>query len=169
MTDRSGKSGSRAANYRISIQAPKLDVELTFPPQFTVPLGGQAKLTLKCTRKGGLKGAVPVVFAGLPAGITVPENVLIPEDKAELAIDVNCAADAAVTASLCTASITPQIANQASPRIAGPMVVAVTMKPRFKLTPEGLDDVRKVHRGSTYLFPMLIERLKRSTARLHWK
>ena len=34
------------------------------------------------------------------------------------------------------------------------------MKPRIKLTPEGLDDVSKVHRGSTHLFPMLIERLE---------
>ncbi|MFO1045500.1 MAG: hypothetical protein U0941_27280 [Planctomycetaceae bacterium] len=45
-------------------------------------------------------------------------------------------------------------------RTAGPMALAMTMKPRIKLTPEGLDDVRKVHRGSTYLFPMLIERLE---------
>jgi hypothetical protein len=34
------------------------------------------------------------------------------------------------------------------------------MKPRIKITPEGLDDVRKVHRGSTYLAPLLIERLE---------
>ena len=34
------------------------------------------------------------------------------------------------------------------------------MKPRCKITPEGLDDVRKVHRGSTYLAPLLLERLE---------
>ena len=34
------------------------------------------------------------------------------------------------------------------------------MKPRIKLTPEGLDDVSKVHRGSTHLFPFNIERLE---------
>lgn len=34
------------------------------------------------------------------------------------------------------------------------------MKPRLKLTPEGLDDVSKVHRGSTHLFPFNIERLE---------
>ena len=38
--------------------------------------------------------------------------------------------------------------------------MAITMKPRIKLTPEGLDDVRKVDRGSTFLAPMLIERLE---------
>jgi len=34
------------------------------------------------------------------------------------------------------------------------------MKPRIKLMPEGLDDVSKVHRGSTHLFPFNIERLE---------
>jgi hypothetical protein len=34
------------------------------------------------------------------------------------------------------------------------------MKPRVKLTPEGLDDVRKVHRGSTYLAPVFVDRLE---------
>ncbi len=45
-------------------------------------------------------------------------------------------------------------------RTASPILLATTIKPRIKITPEGLDDVRKVHRGSTYLAPLLIERLE---------
>ncbi len=160
VADRSGKSGTRAANYRLAIASPKEDVELTLPGHLNLPLGGQAKLTLKAVRKGGFKGAIPFELAGLPAGTTVAENLAIPEGKTELAIDLNCAADAAVTASLCSVTASPQIGGQASRRSAGPTLIAITMKPRFKLTPEGLDDVRKVHRGSTYLFPMLIDRLE---------
>lgn len=160
VADRSGKSGTRAANYRLAITSPKEDVELTLPGQLNLPLGGQAKLTLKAARKGGFKGAIPFVLTGLPAGATVADNLVIPEGKTELAIDLTCAADAAATASLCSVTASPQIGGQAAQRIAGPTLIAITMKPRFKLTPEGLDDVRKVHRGSTYLFPMLIDRLE---------
>lgn len=160
VADRSGKSGTRAANYRLAITSPKEDVELTLPGQLNVPLGGQAKLTLKAVRKGGFKGAIPLVLAGLPAGIIAPDNLAIPEGKTEIVIDLSCAADAAVTASLCSVTASLQIGSQTAPRTAGPTLIAITMKPRFKLTPEGLDDVRKVHRGSTYLFPLLIERLE---------
>ena len=41
-----------------------------------------------------------------------------------------------------------------------PILLATTMKARVKITPEGLDDVRKVHRGSTFLFPLFIARLE---------
>lgn len=160
VTDRSGKSGTRAANYRLCITAPREDVELTLPALLPAPLGGQAKLALKLNRKGGFKGPVPVAIVGLPAGVTLPENLVVPEGKNELAIDLTCAADTAVSAALVTATANVQLAGQAVSRSSAPSLIAITMKPRFKLTPEGLDDVRKVHRGSTYLFPMLIERLE---------
>jgi hypothetical protein len=160
VTDRSGKGGNRAANYRLSVAIPWEDVELTLPPQLNVVLGTQVKLTVKATRKGGFKGPIPITIKGLPPGITLPDNLVIAEDKAELAIDLTCAADAAVSAALCSISTTLQIGDRVVTRLATPTLVAITMKPRIKLTPEGLDDVRKVHRGSTYLFPMLIERLE---------
>lgn len=160
VTDRSGKSGSRAANYRLSITPPREDVEISAPAQLNIPLGTPAKLAIKATRKGGFKGPIPLTLTGLPAGVTVPENLVIAEGKGDLTIDLTCAADAAVTASLCSITATPQIGAQAVPRLSNPVLMAITLKPRFKLTPEGLDDVRKVHRGSTYLFPMLIERLE---------
>jgi hypothetical protein len=160
VTDRSGKVGGRAANYRLSVAIPKEDVELTLPTQLSVVLGTQVKLNVKATRKGGFKGSIPITVKDLPPGITLPDNLVIAEDKAELAIDLTCAADAAVSAALCSVSTTLQIGDRTINRVATPMLVAITMKPRFKLTPEGLDDVRKVHRGSTYLFPMLIERLE---------
>jgi hypothetical protein len=160
VTDRSGKSGSRGANYRLSIAAPREDVELSTPALLPIQLAGQAKLVVKATRKGGHKVTIPLTLTGLPAGVTAPENLVIGEGKGDLTIDLTCAADAAVSASLCSVSAAVPIGGQSVVRATEPMVIAITMKPRFKLTPEGLDDVRKVHRGSTYLFPMLIERLE---------
>ena len=160
VADRSGKSGNRTAPYRLSVKTPREDVEVSIPAQLSLPLGGQAKLNVKANRLGGFKGPIPISVTGLPAGVTVPESLIIPEGKGELAIDLTCAADAATAASLCSITATPVLAGQSATRTGGPALVAITLKPRFKLTPEGLDDVRKVHRGSTYLFPMLIERLE---------
>lgn len=160
VADRSGKSGSRAANYRLAVSAPREDLELSLPPLLNIVSGAQGKLALKATRKGGFKGPIPITLTGLPAGVTAPENQVIPEGKNDLTIDLTCAADAAVKSSLCSISTNVQLGGQMVTRTAGPTAIAMTMKPRIKLTPEGLDDVRKVHRGSTYLFPMLIERLE---------
>ena len=40
------------------------------------------------------------------------------------------------------------------------MLLAAVMKPRIKISPEGLDEVRKVHRGSTFLAPLFLDRLE---------
>ena len=160
VVDRSGKSGSRAANYRLSIEPLREDITVTFPTQLPIVIGTPAKLAIKVVRDGGFTGPIPLTLAGLPAGVTVPADLAIPEKKNDLVIDLTCAADAATTASLCTITATPTLNGQPATRKAGTVLLATTMKPRIKLTPEGLDDVSKVHRGSTHLFPFNIERLE---------
>src|SRR5439155_7327692 len=108
VTDRSGKSGTRAANYRLCIQPQREDFSLTMPAQLSIPLGGQAKLAVKATRVGGFKGAIPLKLTGLPEGITAPAETAIPEGKNDLAIDLTCAADAPANAALCAVNATPQ-------------------------------------------------------------
>ncbi len=160
VVDRSGKSGSRAANYRLSIEPPREDITITFPTQLPIVIGTPAKLAIKVVRDGGFAGPIPITLTGLPAGVTVPADLAIPEKKNDLTIDLTCAADAATTASLCAITATPTLNGQPSTRKAGTVLLATTMKPRIKLMPEGLDDVSKVHRGSTHLFPYKIERLE---------
>ncbi len=160
VSDRSGKSGSRTASYRLSIEPPREEITITFPTQLPVVVGTTAKLAIKVVRDGGFAGPIPLKLEGLPAGVTVPADLAIPEKLNDLAIDLTCAADAATTASLCTITATPTFNGQPAARKAGAVLLAITMKPRLKLTPEGLDDVSKVHRGSTHLFPFNIERLE---------
>ncbi len=160
VTDRSGKSGTRAANYRLNIEPQKEDFAITLPALLSVPLGGQAKLAVKATRIGGFKAAIPIKLKGLPVGLAVPADLVIPEGKNDLAIDLTCAADAPANAVLCSVTATTQIGEQPVTRAVGTVLLAATMKLRIKLTPEGLDDVSKVHRGSTHLFPFKIERLE---------
>lgn len=160
VSDRSGKSGSRTANYRLSIEPPREEITVSFPTQLPIVVGTAAKLAVKVVRDGGFAGPIPLKLEGLPAGVTAPADLAIPEKINDLAIDLTCAADAAATASLCTITATPTLNGQPSPRLAGRVLLAITMKPHIKLTPEGLDDVSKVHRGSTHLFPFNIERLE---------
>jgi hypothetical protein len=166
VSDLSGKSGSRAANYRLSIEPAREGVSFTVPGQLPIVVGGTAKLVIKAVREGGFTGPIPVTISGLPAGVTVPADLVIPEKKNDLSIDLTCAADAATAASLCTITATPTFAGKPSPREIGKVLIAIIMQPRIKLTPEGLDDVSKVHRGSTHLFPFKIERLEGFTGPL---
>lgn len=158
--DRARHGGSRAAFYRLVIEPPRESLVATIPPQLAVPLGGQAKLTVPVVRGGGLKAPVRLSLNGLPEGIQAMGDLLIPADKSELAIDLQCAPDAPASANLVTVNGTAMMGGQETTQALGTVLIASVMKPRCKITPEGLDDVRKVHRGSTYLAPLLIERLE---------
>lgn len=160
VSDRSGKSGSRAASYRLSIEPPREEITISFPTQLPIVVGTVAKLAIKVVRDGGFAGPIPLKLEGLPDGVIVSADLAIPEKKNDLVIDLTCAADAATAASLCTITATPTLNGQPATRKAGTVLLAITMKPRIKLVPEGLDDVSKVHRGSTHLFPFNIERLE---------
>ena len=159
VSEKSGASGSRQANYRLSIEPQRDDFAFTVPTQLNVPLGAPLKLPIPIVRLSGLKEPVTIAFAGLPAGVTAPPNLIIPADQAALPVDLTVAADAPATASLATVTLTANVAGRSITHDAK-ILIAVTMKPRIKITPEGLDDVRKVRRGSTFLAPVFIERLE---------
>lgn len=160
ISDRSGHSGTRTAAYRLSIEPQREDVVVTAPEQLAVAIGAPAKLNVKAAREGGFKGPVSITLAGLPEGVTAPAEMVIPEGKSDLAIDLTCAADAPAGAALSTLSMTATLQGQPVTRRIGTVLIAAIMKPRIKLTPEGLDDVRKVNRGTTFFAPILIERLE---------
>jgi hypothetical protein len=160
LTDRSGKSGDKTANYRLLIQPHHEGFEITAPTQLPVPLGGTAKLALKAIRYGGYKGAILVALAGLPQGVTAAANLSIPEAKDDLVIDLISQADAQAIASLATVTASAKLSDGSAITLSKSVLLATTMKPRIKITPEGLDDVRKVQRGSTFLAPLFIERLE---------
>lgn len=160
VTDWNGASGGREASYRLSIEPHTEDFAVTIPTQLAIPIGTASKLPLKIERQAGFKAPIAIAIAGLPPGVTVPPDLKLPEGAVDLAVDVTCAADAAAAASLVTVTATSTINGQAVTRTSSPVLIATTMKPRVKLTPEGLDDVRKVHRGSTYLAPVFVDRLE---------
>ena len=159
VSDKSGQSGSREANYRLSIEPQREDFTLTLPTQLGLPLGAPLKLPIPIARLSGFKEPVTIAITGLPAGVTAPPSLVIAADQSALPVDVTVAADAPASASLATVTLTANVGGRVITRDAK-ILLAVTMKPRVKITPEGLDDVRKVHRGSTFLAPLFIDRLE---------
>lgn len=164
VSDTSGKSGHRAAIYRLVVTRPAAGFTLSAPQFANVVIDGKAPLVVKAVRDANSKEPISLTISGLPAGVTAnvmpPATLVIPEGKSELSIELKCAPDAAAFASLATIQGTATVGGQAITRNAGPMLVATVMKPRCALTPEGLDDVRKWQRGSTFPAPVLIERLE---------
>lgn len=158
ISDKSGASGNRQANYRLSIVPQQEDFAFTMPTQLSLPLGAPLKLPISIVRLSGFKDALTFTFAGLPAGVTAPA-VVVPADQAAAPLDLTVAADAPTSASLATLTVTANVAGRVIAHDAK-ILIAVTMKPRIKITPEGLDDVRKVRRGSTFLAPVFIDRLE---------
>lgn len=160
VTDRSGRSGTRLTAFRLVIEPEPVGVTLTMPPLLSTIIGKPLKVNVALTRTGGFAGPVTWKLVGAPAGFTVPAEVVIPADKAAVEVEILSAATAPAIAGLCQATITYQVGEQTVTQPVGTLVLASIMAPRVKITPEGLDDVRKVHRGSTYLAPLLIERLE---------
>ncbi len=159
VSDHSGHSGHRGAAYRLSIEQPREDLTLNIPDLLSVAIGSKAVLAVK-TPPGKSHQQIDLQIDGLPPGLTVPPNLTIPPDKNELAIEVAAAADAPAAARLATITATTLVNGNLVTQPVKSLVVAGIMKPRIKITPEGLDDVSKVHRGSTHRFPLLIDRLE---------
>jgi hypothetical protein len=186
--DTSGAAGSRAAPYRVSVRPPADDFSLHAAAQkLYLPLGAKTPLAVKATRTGLFKGPITLSVSGLPAGATAPPNLVIPADKAELAISLDVAADAAVSAALVTITGTADVAGKPvthpalapfvptvgnlAPRSSEEaetrtLLVAITMKPRVKGAPVDKDTGRKVPRGSTHPADITLQRLEGYTGEI---
>lgn len=175
VTDSSGSEGERNSIYRLSVRQLADGFTLHVPIQkLSVPLGSKTLLALKATRTGNFKGPIAITIAGLPPGITAPPTLVIPADKADLAITLEGRLDSAVTASLVTITGTapgitrtataPTTANLASrspeENESTTLLVAMTMKPRVKGEPVDKDTGRKVPRGSTHPADVTLQRLE---------
>jgi hypothetical protein len=176
--DLAGKSGTRAAIYRLVIQQAMPDFTLHTIQRLGVPIGGKADLKVTATRSGGFKGPITLSVTGLPTGVTVPPNLVIAADKTELVIPLTSAKDAPSTATLATVKGTATIAGAAVTRpVLAPaatnlaprspdedqlasVLIATTMKPRCKGSPVDKDTGRKVHRGATFPAEVIVERLE---------
>jgi hypothetical protein len=158
VSDLSGSSGSSAATYELSVQPSVPDFQLQTLEMLAVPIGGKATLEVNAIRRGGFTGPIDVKLAGLPVGMSVAENLQVAEKqnslKVELQVDTAAAANAAMVSIQGQAVINEQIIL----RTTDPVLLSTTIKPPFEIDAEGLDDVTKWPRGTTFPAPVLIMR-----------
>ncbi|MGE5193945.1 MAG: PPC domain-containing protein, partial [Deltaproteobacteria bacterium] len=184
VSDRSGKSGSRDAVYRLQIHQPAADFQLQMLQRLNVLIGGKLDVVVKARRIGGFKGPIELIVAGLPPGITVPAGLVIPADKAELAIPLVAAPEAVASAALVTVTGTARIGEASVTRVAmcpaaGSLVprtpyendvpkllVTSMMRPRVKGRPVDQDTIRRVNRGTTFPADVIVERLEGFTGEI---
>jgi hypothetical protein len=158
VSDTSGASGNRQAVYRLAVQNEKPGFRLTVPELLAVPVEGATVLAVKAVRTGGFTGPISVAVDGLPEGVSIPADAAIPEKKNDLKLTITAAADAGTIARMLTLTGTATINEAATTHTPDPVLLAVTMKPPFKIDAEGKNDVTKWPRGTTFPAPVLIER-----------
>lgn len=176
VTDMSGRAGSAAAVYHLSIDRLQPGFVLTTAQQILVPVGGTGQLALKVLRPAGFKGEIAIRIEGLPEGVTVAEGLKIPEGKNDLKIAIQAAKDAATVGAMLrvvgTAAIGEQtIEHVATAPLAGNLcplspednqttsiLLATTMKPPVTIALVDKNRQRAVHLGTTYPAPFLIKR-----------
>lgn len=160
--DVSGRAGSPASIYRLAVSAPRPGFELLAPERVETTLGAAkpGALTIQVVRRGGFKGPISLRLSGLPAGIILPEETVIPAKKSEVAIALPCAADAASFAALATVRATAARKDGSLIEDEARVLVAPVMRPRAVVRPLYPDAGRTVNRGATYPAPVVVERLE---------
>ena len=172
ISDSSGRNKKHGAVYRLEIVRPQPNFRLRVPQKHNVVQGGNSELTVQVIREDGFSGPIRVSMTDLPAGMTLPQELIIPENKGELKVTLSAAEDLPATASLVTVTGVATINDRNVTHTAGTLtsvglskkvLVAVTMKPRIDISPIESDE-RTVHRGTTHLAPIATKRLESFSA-----
>ncbi len=165
--DVSGRKHDSTSVYRLVVQKPKDDFSLQAGGIVSIPLGGKAELTINVLRLGQFKEPIQVTIKGLSPGIKLPKEMVIPPGSDSLKVALECSKDASVEATLVEVFGTAKVNNQQVTKSAHPVnpgepvqkiLVAITMKPPFKVKAAEADGGRRIPRGATHLAEILIDR-----------
>lgn len=156
--DTSGMSGQQTAIYRLVIRQAEPGFQLSVPESQSVLIDGSAVLAVKAERTGGFTGPIAISVDGLPEGVSIPEDAIIPEKKNDLKLKLSAGSDAGTSARMVTVTGQATIEEESVTHTPEPVLVAVTMKPPFSIDAEGKNDVTKWPRGTTFPAPVLVTR-----------
>jgi hypothetical protein len=157
--DASGKPPDASFVYRLTLRRPQAGFTLKAVGVANVPIGGKATLTVEAARTGGFKGPITVKLNGLPEGVTVAKDVVIPAGAASVAVPLECDKTAGVTTAFITVRGVAVIGDTpVSVSTEERVLMATTLKPPFKVRSPEADGTRKVYRGSTHLADLVVER-----------
>ncbi len=170
--DLSGQAVSPEAVYRLSITEPTSGFKLTIVEEIVTTVIGEdpvdttqrlrpgtpGVMTVQLVREVGFLEPVTLHFSGIPEGVGLDAEVVIPERTNKLTLAVACAADAAANASVVKVHATSvkkdgqKVSDQTS------LMICPVLQPRALVRPYYPDAGRTVHRGATYPAPVVIER-----------
>jgi hypothetical protein len=182
VSDVAGKSGSRAAVYRLTAEKTERDFTLTVLPRVSVPIGGKADLQVMVQWHGAFRETIGLKLTGLPSGVKTPPVLAIPPTAATFVVPLECAADAPAAAGrVQVIGSAKHIGKQHVARATVPgnfaprglednqlntVLVATTLKPRCRVTTVVADGTVKVNRGATYPAELTVERLEGFTGEI---
>ena len=169
-------SGTAMDIYRLQLRRMQPDFSLSVPQRVTLGLGGKLEIPVQVVRHGGFADAIRLSVEGLPEGVSVLGDGIIPADGKELKLTLESAADAAVTAKVIHIRGTAKLGdseitrfalssagNNLSPRsstetLIPHVLLAMTMPAPFDIQVIDRERQHDVHRGTTFLAELDIVR-----------
>ena len=182
--DQSGRRPGLMDVYRLTVDTPAAGFDVVAAQSHVLPVGGKAVVKLKLQRWGGFSGPVKFRIEGLPAGIKADlAKAEIKKGTAgtiPLQIDKAASTKAATIRIIGTATINGKTVERVArypvggnlcPRMQPDRipaaVVQVTMPAPFKVKVIDRNRQRPVHRGTTYVAELIIERNKGFNGDVH--
>jgi hypothetical protein len=138
VSDSAGKSGTRAAIYRLVAKQPTPDFKLQVAVQRArLPIGEKYDLVVNVARTGGFNGSISILLKGLPDGITIPPNFVLYSNNPSLVIPLQVAKDMGTLASLLTIEGTADLSSKGGGLFSrsGPPPLSTVMTTRLATAP----------------------------------
>jgi hypothetical protein len=176
LTDVAGMEPAPASIYRLVLERQAEDFRLETLPLLNLPIGDKANLAVTVVREAGFKEPVQISVSGLPAGVGVPDKLVVAPNATSLVIPFTCTKSAAVNAAFVTIEGSAKLGDKTVTRratvpLAGDLVMwnpaahrhpvvllATTLQAPFSVKCIEGDGTRRVHRGATHLAELVIER-----------
>lgn len=102
-------------------------IEVAAAPAGPVNRGAAQKLKLSVVRAPGIAGPISLKLKNLPAGVSAPAEITIPDGQNEVLIDLTAAADAPLSAADITAVATLKVKEKMLTIESGPATLQVAM------------------------------------------
>jgi hypothetical protein len=168
--DLTSRTGDSSEFYRLSMEQLEPGFSLTVPQQISLPLGGQADLSVTVSRYVSSQVTEDIVLTvdGLPTGVEMVGEGRISPDQREAKLTLQSANDAPVLASPIVVKGRTRINGEAATCVAravahgdlsaaspedreiSQVMLSLTMPPPFDLLLIDRERQREVHRGTTY-------------------
>ncbi len=175
--DLSGTQPSPAHLYRLLVDNAEeaFDFTVEAPEKLDIFVGGTADLVVKSQRVGTWDEPITIKLEGLPEGLVQPETPPPAPEPApvkgakpkvkvkkpqpgDIKVGLTAAADVAVAAKSAMIVATATVEGRTVERRAGPVLVALKLKPRVTVKSAVPDGGRVVNRGTTYPADVILER-----------